>query len=516
VAGSATQIRNGDIVTLEPNAVAEAGANTALWNDDLRPCTLAEHAWKGSAFASLWLGMCLCVPTYSLASGMIALGMNWYEAVAAVFIGSVTVLVPILLVSHAGTRYGIPYPVFARLWFGVRGAHLPALARALIAAGWFGINSWFGGLALDAIATRVIAPWGALGGHVAIAFAVFWIANVAIAMRGPQAIGKLAAVAAPTVGIGALCLFGWAVSRTGSVGAMLAAPATLHGVAFWGAFFGAVIGVISFWATMALNIPDFSRYARTQRGQSLGQAFSMPFAMAIFAFVGIAVTSATQIVYGAPLWNPVALILKFPTPVVVIAGAVVILSSITINVGANVVAPARAFENLRPSKITFALGAILTGVLSLAMQPWYVLAVFSNYIFNWLGTYGALLGPIDGIAIADYWLVRSQRIDLLSLYLPTGRYAYGGGFNIRAIVAVVIGWAVALVGLVVPALHFLWVGGWLFGLVGGFVAYALLMRRDTSLVDTSQYAEMTRNDEGNRTITGIAATIAPGTSISAS
>jgi NCS1 family nucleobase:cation symporter-1 len=175
----------------------------------------------------------------------------------------------------------------------------------------------------------------------------------------------------------------------------------------------------------------------------------------------------------------------------VIAGAVVILSSITINVGANVVAPARAFENLWPSRITFAIGAILTGVLSLAMQPWYVLAVFSNYIFNWLGTYGALLGPIDGIAIADYWLVRSQRIDLLSLYLPHGRYAYGSGFNFRAIGAVVIGWAVALLGLVVPALHFLWVGGWLFGLAGGFIAYAMLMRGDGSLVDASQFAAMT-------------------------
>ena len=489
-----TQRRDGDIVTLSPDATAEASGRAHLWNDDLRPCTRAEHAWNGSAYATLWIGMCLCIPTYSLASGMIALGMNWYEAVGAIFVGSIAVLVPILLVSHAGTRYGIPYPVFARLWFGLRGAHVPALARALIGAGWFGINSWFGGLALDAIAGRVIAPWSSISGHVAAAFAVFWCVNVAIATRGPQAIERLAKVAAPTVGLGAIALFGWAVSRTGGVGAMLAAPAAIHGVALWTAFFGSVIGVISFWATMALNIPDFSRYAKTQRGQLFGQSLSMPFAMALFAFVGIAVTSATQIVYGKPLWNPVDLILKFPTPVLVVAGAIVMLSSITINVGANVVAPARAFENLWPSRITFAVGAILTGMLSLAMQPWFVLAEFSRYIFGWLGTYGALLGPIDGIAIADYWLVRARRIDLLALYSPAGRYAYRNGLNVRALAAVVFGWAVAAIGLVVPALHFLWTGGWLFGLAGGFVAYAALMRRDASVLDAATYDALTEDD----------------------
>ncbi len=472
----ATQVREGDVVVLTPQAQQHAAQNASMWNEDLRPCTLAEHSWPGGKFAALWIGMCLCLPTYSLASGMIALGMNWWESVLTIFTGSAVVLGAILLVSHAGTRYGIPYPVFARLWFGTRGAHLPALARALIAAGWFGINSWFGGQALDAILLRVLPPWQSFGAHLGVAFALFWAINVAIAMRGPQAIGRLAQIAAPTVALGALALLVWAERSAGGLGPMLSTPATIHGPAFWMAFYPSVVGVIAFWATMALNIPDYTRYAKTQRGQMLGQAFSMPLTMAAFSFIGIAVTSATVLLFHEALWNPIDLIVKFPTVSVVIAGIIVILSSVTINVGANVMAPARAFENLWPSRITFAIGAVLTGLLSLAMQPWYVLATFSTYIFVWLGTYGAMLGSFDGIAIADYWLVRDRQIDLAQLYAPRGIYSYAGGFNVRAVIALAIGWSVALLGLTTPSLHFLWSGGWIFSLLGGLLSYVVLMR----------------------------------------
>jgi NCS1 family nucleobase:cation symporter-1 len=411
---------------------------------------------------------------------MIALGMNWWESVLTVFVGSCIVLGAILLVSHAGTKYGIPYPVFARLWFGTRGAHIPALARAVIAAGWFGINSWFGGQALDAILVRLSPGWSAIGFHLGFAFLIFWAINVAIAMRGPQAIGRLAQIAAPTVGVSAVALLIWAATSAGGFGPMLATPAKIHGPAFWNAFYPSVVGVIAFWATMALNIPDYTRYARSQRGQMIGQTVSMPITMALFSFIGIAVTSATVLLFGQALWNPVDLITKFPTPVVVIAGIVVILSSVTINVGANVMAPARAFENLWPKYITFAIGAVLTGLLSLAMEPWRMLATFGAYIFTWLGTYGAMLGAFDGIAIADYWLVRKRRIDLAQLYTPGGIYSYAKGLNLRAIGALVAGWVLTLLGLFVPGLHFLWSGGWIFSLLGGLLAYWLLMRGEAS------------------------------------
>lgn len=486
-----TQVAHGDIVVLAPDAQARLAQNASMWNEDLRPCTLAEHAWPGGKFASLWIGMCMCLPTYSLASGMISLGMNWWESVLTILVGSLVVMGAILLVSHAGTKFGIPYPVFARLWFGTKGAHVPALARALIAAGWFGINSWFGGQALDAILVHVLPFWPGIGVHLWAAFGLFWLINVAIATRGPQAIGRLAQIAAPTLAVGAVALLVWALTRTGGFGPMLAAPATIHGGAFWAAFFPSVIGVIAFWATMALNIPDYTRYAQSQRGQMLGQIWSMPLAMAAFSFIGIAVTSATVILFGKALWNPVELILQFPPLVIVLAGIIVILSSVTINVGANVMAPARAFENLWPSRITFGIGAILTGLLSLGMRPWWVMENFGNYIFAWLGTYGAMLGSFDGIAIADYWLVRKTRLDLAQLYSPQGIYAYAKGFNMRAIAALVIGWGVALLGLVVKPLHFLWDGGWLFSLLGGLLAYWALMRTDKSVIGEARYDEIT-------------------------
>lgn len=477
-----------------------------MWNEDLRPCSLAEHSWHSGKFASLWIGMCICLPTYSLAASMIALGMNWWESVATILSGSAIVMAAILLVSHAGTKFGIPYPVFARLWFGTRGAHVPALARAVIAAGWFGINSWFGGQALDAILGHLIPSWSSNGWHLGVAFSAFWFLNVIVATRGPQAIGRLAQVSAPTLAIGAIALFVWAVHAVGGFGPLLARPAAIHGVAFWAGFLPSVVGVIAFWATMALNIPDYTRYAVSQRSQVRGQLFAMPLTMALFSFVGIVVTSATVALFGTALWNPVALIVKFPTPVVVIAGIVVILSSVTINVGANVMAPARAFENLWPKRITFAWGAVMTGLLSLLMQPWYVLSSFTNYVFLWLGAYGAMLGAFDGIAIADYWLVRKRRLDLAQLYAPRGIYAYARGINPRAIAALIAGWTLAVLGAMAASMHAPWArgwsglftrlsaGGWVLSLFGGLAAYALLMQGSRSRLSQEEYDAITASE----------------------
>ncbi|WCK53982.1 NCS1 family nucleobase:cation symporter-1 [Aneurinibacillus sp. Ricciae_BoGa-3] len=486
-----TQIEQNGIVTLTQEVTARL-SGSELWNDDLRPTTLTEHSWKGLNFATLWIGMCLCIPAYTMASGMISLGMNWWQAILTIFLGNAIVLVPILLNSHAGTKFGIPYPVFARLWFGAKGAHIPALARAIVAAGWFGINTWIGTGAIDTLLTASFPIWGNFSGHTAIVFAFFWALNVGVAYKGPEAIRILGLIAAPVVGISSIILFVWAYTHSGGLGPILSTPSKFKTTAeFLKVFFPALTGVIAFWATLALNIPDFCRYAKNQKSQMIAQSFSLPLTMSIFSFIGIAVTSATVVVFGQAIWDPVQLLAKFPPFVIFLGTIVIVISSLTINVGANIVAPARAIENLYPKRITFGIGALITGVFAILMQPWYIMSNFGNYIFGWLGTYGALLGPIDGIAIADYWLVRRKQMSLKELYEPNGRYNYTTGFNKHGVYALLIGVAIPLLGVFIPGLHFLWDNAWTIGLFAAIVAYTYLMKDDKSVLSQGEYEKIT-------------------------
>ncbi|WP_139488500.1 NCS1 family nucleobase:cation symporter-1 [Brevibacillus dissolubilis] len=486
-----TQQEMNSIVTLTADGVREV-EGSPLWNDDLRPTTIEEHNWRGYHFAALWIGMCICIPTYMLASGLIALGMNWWQAIGTIFLGNLIVMVPILLNAHAGTKFGIPYPVFARLWFGSRGAHIPALARAIVAAGWFGINAWFGGTALDALIHSFWSGWQAVPMHTGIVFILFWGLNMYIAYRGPQAIKKLGAFSAPILAVLAVALLIWAGVKAGGFGPMLSAPSKFNTTGeFMQVFWPALTGIIAFWATLALNIPDFCRYAVSQKSQARAQILSMPLTMALFSFIGVAVTSATVVIFGEPIWDPVVLLTKFP-PIVVLIGAIgIVLASVTINIGANIVAPARAISNLWPRRITFGMGAVITGLVAITMQPWYILENFGNYIFGWLGTYGALLGPIDGIAIADYWLVRKCRMHLTELYKTDGHYSYRGGFNWSGVYALIIGLAASLIGLVIPGLGFLWENAWTVGLVVSMLVYWWMMRGDQSLLGEEEYARIT-------------------------
>ncbi|MGG0431097.1 NCS1 family nucleobase:cation symporter-1 [Priestia megaterium] len=486
-----TQIEQDGIVTLTDETHNQLSGSD-LWNEDLRPTTMKEHSWKGVNFATLWIGMCLCIPAYTMASGMMTLGMNWWQAIGTIFLGNVIVLIPILLNSHAGTKFGIPYPVFARLWFGDKGAHIPALARAIVAAGWFGINTWIGTEAIDTLLSASFSSWNGLAGHTAIVFALFWLLNVGVAYKGPQAIKVLGAIAAPVIGISAIILFIWAYTNSGGWGPILSTPSKFTSTReFLAVFFPALTGVIAFWATLALNIPDFCRYARSQKSQMVAQTFSLPLTMSIFSFIGIAVTSATIVIFGEAIWDPVALVAKFPPFIIFLGTIVIVLSSLTINVGANIVAPARAIENLNPKKITFAMGALVTGIFAILLQPWYIMSNFGNYIFGWLGTYGALLGPIDGIAIADYWLVRRRQMALKDLYEVKGRYSYSTGFNKNGIYALVIGVAIPVLGLLIPGLRFLWDNAWTFGLFISIIVYTYLMKGDKSVLAPGEYEEIT-------------------------
>lgn len=485
------QVESHEIVELTPSGM-KAIDNSPLLNDDLRPTRKDERTWETYNISALWIGMAVCIPTYQLSSGLIAAGMNWWQAVLTILLGQLIVLIPLILNAHAGTKFGIPYPVFARLWYGVKGSHIPSIARAIVAAGWFGIQTWIGGSGLDVLFSKMWSGWSAVPAHLGVAFILFWGINVWIAYLGPDAIKKLESWGAPIlIGMG-LVLLWWAYSAAGGWGPMLSTPSKFQTNAeFLKVFFPALTGMIGFWATLALNIPDFTRYAKSQKAQIWGQIWGLPTTMALYSFIGVAVTSATVVVYGEAIWDPVILMSKFPTWVVLIGTAGIILATITTNIAANVVAPVRAFENLLPRKLTWGHGVLITGLLGIAMQPWYIMANFSNYIFGWLGTYAAFLGPIDGVAFADYWLVRKRRLDLVGLYTPGGRYDYRGGINLQAVWATLTGIFVGMIGKFIPTLSFLADNSWVVGLIVSAVVYWALMQKDASQLSEQEYLALT-------------------------
>lgn len=472
---AAMRAHPGELYDLAPNAAEAHPFDPRLTNADLLPTPVARRGWTTYHVASLWIGLAVCIPTYLLAAGLIDGGMSSGQALATVLLGNLIVLLPMTAVAHAGTRYGVPFPVLARAAFGVDGAHVPALLRAGVACGWFGIQCWIGGQAIDLLLKTVWAGWAGVPGHVWIAFALFWGWNMWVAVRGSDAIRALEAYAAPLLLLGGLALLIWAMHRADGLGPILARPGKFATFAeFWRLFVPSLTGMVGFWATLALNIPDLTRYAKSQRAQVTGQLLGLPTTMTLFAFIGVAVTSASVLIFGEAIWDPVALVSKLGSPLaIVVALALILVATITTNVAANVVAPANGFANLWPRRITFGIGGLITGVLGVLIQPWRLLSDFSAYVFGWLVGYSALLGPIAGILIADYWWVRRGRLSLADLYRRDGIY---GRVNGRAMVALALGTGVALVGLVVPALRPLFDYAWFVGFAVAFGTHALLMR----------------------------------------
>ena len=453
---------------------------TWLWNRDLAAIPPENRTWTTYNYAALWVAMSVNIPTYMLASGMIAGGMDWKQAIFTVFLGNVLVLIPMLLNAHAGARYGIPFPVFARSAFGVLGANVPAILRALVACGWFGIQTWIGGEAINAMIVALAPGWKNFTLGVPICFGFFWLLNVAVILRGIWTVRFLQGVSAPFLLLISLALLFWAGIRAGGFGPMLSTPSKFQSFAeFFKFFIPSLTGVVGFWATVALNIPDFTRYAKGQREQMLGQALGLPTTMAFYSFLGVAVTSATAVMFGQAIWDPVVVLSKLGNPLaVVIAMIALLMATLNVNVAANVVSPANDFSNLYPRRISFKMGGLVTCFLGLLMQPWKLLASYGNYIFGWLVGYSGFLGPIAGVLIADYFVVRKKAIRVDDLYRRAGVYEFKGGFNLRAIGALTAGIVVALVGLVVPPLRLLYDYAWFVGFGLSFLMYLALTHRN--------------------------------------
>src|SRR5213594_4180004 len=433
-----------------------------LANADLLPVAPELRTWNWWHIASLWMGMAICIPTYTLASGLMASGWTWQAAVGAVILGNVVVLVPIALNSYAGTRYGIPFPVLARASFGVLGANIPALLRALVACGWFGIQTWIGGWAIyklieamwpgSATLPQILPAFVGLNTGEFLCFMVFWGMNVWIVLRGMDSIKFLETWGSPFLLAVGVALFVWAAVRAGGLGPMLqnrsgSAVGRLGGL---GSVFGAgLTSAVAFWGTMALSIPDFSRYARTQRDQIVGQAVGLPGTMALFAFIGAAVTNATVLIFGQRIADPILLLSRIGGPLmIVLSMAGLTVATLTTNIAANIVATANGISNLAPDKITFKHGAMITAVIGIVMMPWRLYNDAAAYIFTWLIGYGALLGPIAGIMIADYFAVRGGQLVVNDLYRRHGVYEYRFGINWIAVGAFLLGVAPSLPGFI--------------------------------------------------------------------
>ena len=472
--------------------------DSSLINDDLAPIEQEKRTWGTWNYAALWISMSLCIPTYTMASSMINNGMNWWQAVLTIFLGNAIVLVPMLLNGHAGAKYGIPFPVFARASFGTKGANIPAMLRAIVACGWFGIQTWIGGESLY----HLIRAWVPSLEEIDTAslfpqlipmlcFMLFWLLNMYIIYKGVDSIKKLLVFKAIFLPIAAVALFCWAIIAAKGLGPILSEPSKFtDSKLFFKFFFPALTAVVGFWATLSLNIPDFTRYAKSQRAHYKGQAIGLPPSMTLFAFVGVVVTSASAIIYGSPEWDPVKLASHFTSKLMVSFAMIgIIISTLATNIAANMVSPANDFSNLSPQKINFRLGGYITGIIGVLIFPWKLYSDPHGYIFTWLIAYSSLLGPIGGIMIADYYFIRRKKLSLDELYSHSGKYFYKNGFNAKAIIALLAGVLPNVPGflVIVKVLHSNSVPAWIADLynyawfvgffVSGFVYWLLMKRR---------------------------------------
>lgn len=586
-------------MTQEAAAAIPQGYSDALYNEDMAPTPEDHRDWNLWHIASLWVGMSVCIPTYMLAGNLIKEGLSWWEAVLLILVGNLVVLVPMIVNGHAGTKHGIPFPVLLRTSYGHHGAHIPAVLRALVACGWFGIQTWIGGAALHTLTNALLGDavwpidptmWPAstmVDGHQLFMYGVFWLMNVYFVWKGTESIKWLETYAAPfLIGIG-LLLLGWGVTEGGGLSAVLArsndlarpvmvattapgvqthegghpvdlkltvlldekgeakarsmilgevvpangdTPEELRELTAWVPFeasyrltttqdfvwarfdneatdtdqrtssvvraevnakaadarprwliyLTAITAMVAFWATLALNIPDITRFAASQRDQAMGQLIGLPLTMGLYSFIGLAVTCATlnifpDLVIGADaIWDPVALLARFESKVAVIVAMVMLaVATLTTNIAANVISPANCFSNAWPSRINFRTGGMMAAIIGLVMMPWKLLGAY----IGWLVTYSGLLGPIMGVMIVDYLLVRRSEIDHDALYVMDSSYHYTGGFHVAGVVSTLVGIAVVATGMFVPSLGFLAQGAWFTGAITAGLLYLVMAKR---------------------------------------
>lgn len=491
-----------------------ASESSALWNEDLAPTSLVNRTWRWYHFAALWVGMVMCIPAYTLAASLIEGGMSASQAVFTVFLANAIVLIPMLLIGHAGTKYGIPYAVLARASFGTMGARLPALMRAIVACGWYGIQTWFGGQMIYTLLGVMLGH--EIGGDKLAGlginfvqltcFLIFWAIQFWFVLHGMNAIRKLETYTAPLKILICFVLLYWVHEKAGGFGPILDQPSQFveggkKAGQFWPTFWPSLTAMVGFWATLALNIPDFTRFAKSQRDQIVGQTVGLPVPMGLLALLAVIVTSATVVLYGKAIWDPVDLSSRMTGAAVLVALIILLIDTVSVNLAANLVGPAYDFSSLKPGSISYKTGGFITAMIAIVMMPWKLLESTQGYIFTWLIGYSALLGPIAGILIVDYYFIRKTELDVAQLYKEDGKYSYGSGWNPAALVAFVVAVLPNIPGFLNAAFpsafpnvsegfKLIYTYAWFAGILVAGVVYAVMMmgKREAAVSVATQQA----------------------------
>ncbi|NQZ30655.1 MAG: NCS1 family nucleobase:cation symporter-1 [Oceanospirillaceae bacterium] len=461
-------------------------ADSAHYNEDIAPTKISQRTWGTFNVAALWVGMAICVPTYTLGGVLTAyFGLSVGEALLVILVANMVVLIPLTLNAFPGTKYGIPFPVLLRSSFGIFGSNIPCIIRAMVACGWFGIQTMFGGIAIHILFSAIIPGWENLGGTgEVIGFFIFLVINLYIVIKGSESIKMLETVAAPLLLAVSMGLMLWAWPQI-SLTEILAVPANRPAEAsFWGYFFGGLTAMVGFWATLSLNIPDFSRYVKSQKSQIVGQVIGLPVTMFFFAALGVILTAASTTLVGETISDPINLIGKIDSPFwVVLAMIMIVIATLSTNTAANIVSPTNDFQNIAPSKINQTRGVLITGLIGVLLMSWELmkkLGVIESDVSveamysNWLLGYSSLLGPIAGIMIVDYFLVKKQQLNLAELYITDGEYA---GINMAGMVAFAVPAGLTIISILTGSLSWFYQYGWFTGSFLGAIIYFVMAKR---------------------------------------
>lgn len=468
------------------------GTSARLYNRDLAPSKREGRTWSAYSIFTLWANDVHSLGNYTFAIGLFALGLGGWQVLTALGVGAVLLFVLLTLAGFMGEKAGVPFPVMSRISFGVYGAQIPALIRGIVAIAWFGIQTYLASIVLRVLVIALfpgLAPLdeGAFLGLSAlgwITFVALWIIQVVIVSYGMEMIRKYEAFAGPIILVTFVAIAVWMLWKADFAIAW-STPESLTGWPMWSKILGGGMLWVSIYATFLLNFCDFTRGAKSKRSILLGNLWGIPINMLLFGSIVVIMAGAQFKIDGTIITSPADIVATIPnTLLLALASLALIILTIAVNLMANFVAPTYALVNLFPKHLNFRRAAIVSAVIGLVILPWnlYDSPVVINYF---LGGLGALLGPLFGIIMADYWLVRRAHVNVPDLYSESvdGEYHYRHGVNPRAVVALAVSGVVALLFVFVPALHPLADFSWLIGALLGALVTLLIANRKHPFTD---------------------------------